>query len=299
MCVGVGAGRKKFRARCVSGAVMWPPKASKDWTRLLLLSLALAFLWAAPYPPAARADTAIEGVWSFNGGKIAVQAGQPGAFIGTVVAPTKFSLCTHPVGEEIWTQMVQQPDGSYWGQHRWYFESSECVPNPALGQTAWRVLQNARGRYLRACFSEPGSGLQPTIAANGRVADATFGCVDSALLSAVPDVSSAKLARYVGFPAAKSCLKRRTLRIHIRDPKNDPIQRIVVRVSGGGISRKARIKRRKTGAVAIVNLRGFPASSVTVRIRLTTVLGQHVSGKRRYKQCAGGKRRNRRVGWRS
>jgi hypothetical protein len=270
---------------------MWSPRNS---TRFLLPSLAaaLSLLWIAT--PVARAEPAIEGVWSFNGGKIAIQGDQPGRFVGTVVAPTKFSLCTHPVGEEIWTQMVQQPDGSYWGLHRWYFESSDCVINPAPGKTAWRVLQSAQGRYLRVCFSEPGSGLQPTIAASGKVTDATFGCIDSALLSAVPDVSSAKLSRYVGFPTAKTCLKRRTLRIRIRDPKNDPIQKIVVRASGGGISRKAHISQRKRGAVAIVHLGGFPADSViTVRLWLTTVLGQHLSGKRRYKRCGGGKQHRR------
>jgi hypothetical protein len=266
---------------------------------LLLASVATAFslLWAML--PSARADSAIEGIWSFNGGKIAIQAGKPGVFVGTVVAPTKFSLCTHPVGEEIWTQMFQQSDGSYWGLHQWYFESDECIPNPALGQTAWRVLQNAQGRYLRACFSEPGSGLQPTVAASGEVANATFGCVDSSLLATVPSVSSAKLTRYVSFPPSGTCLRRRTLQIRIRDPKNDPIQKVVVKVSGGGVSHRARIKQSKTGVLAIVNLGRFPSSTVTVRLWLTTVLGRHLSGKRHYKRCGGGKRRHLRVGRRS
>lgn len=269
---------------------MWP---SNNRMRLLLPSLAVAFsfLWATT--SVARADPAIEGIWSFNGGKIAIQAGDPGSFIGTVVSPTKFSLCTHPVGEEIWTQMAQQADGSYWGLHQWFFESSECVRNPALGQSAWRVLQNAQGRYLRACFSEPGSHLQPTIDPSGDAADATFGCVDSALLSVLPHISSAKLTRYVSFPPGQSCLKRRTLRIHIHEPKNDPIQKIVVTVSGGGISHKAKIKRKKKSAVAIVHLGGFASESVTVRLRLTTVLGQHLSGKRQYKRCSDHRRGGR------
>jgi hypothetical protein len=236
-----------------------------------------------------RAAPAIEGVWSFNGGRIAVQGAQPGVFSGTVVSPTTFSLCTHPVGEDIWTKMVQQPDGSYWGLHQWFFESSECVRNPALGPTAWRVLQNAQGRYLRACFSEPGSTLQPTISPSGAVADATFGCVDSSLVSTVPDVSSAHLAHYVSFPRSRSCLNRRTLRIHIHDPVNDPIETIVVTFSGGGVARKARVRQEKGGALAIVNLDGFPASVVVVKVRLTTVLGQHLSGKRRYRRCPGAK----------
>jgi hypothetical protein len=145
---------------------------------------------------------------------------------------------------------------------------------------------------LRACFSEPGSGLQPTIAPDGTVANATFGCVDSSLVSAVPDFSSAHLSHYVSLPKSKTCLGRRVLRIHIHDPKNDPIETVVVTVSGGGVSHKARVKQGKAGAVAIANLSGFPSEVVTVKVQLTTVLGQHLSGKRRYKRCsAGGHRR--------
>src|SRR6476620_1218955 len=193
------------------------PSRSKRQIRFLSSMLfAVSLLWAAA--SGAQAASPIEGVWSFNGGRIAIQqSGQPGQFAGTVVAPTTFSLCTHPVGEEIWTQMAKQPDGSYWGLHQWFFETSECVRNPALGRTAWRVLQSAGGRYLRACFREPGSGLQPTISPHVVVENATFGCVDSALVSAIPDFSSAHLSRYVSFPASKGCLGRRKLRIHIHD----------------------------------------------------------------------------------
>ncbi len=253
--------------------------------------IAVSLLWATA--AVAPASPPVEGVWSFNGGRIAVQGTQPGVFSGTVVAPTTFSLCTHPVGEEIWTQMAKQPDGSYWGMHQWFFETSECVRNPALGQTAWRVLQSAGGRYLRACFSEPGSSLQPTIAPDGTVANATFGCVDSSLVSAVPDFSAAHFGRYVSFPRSRGCLGRRMLRIHIHDPKNDPIETIVVTLSGGGVSRKAKVKREKNGAVAIANLGGFPSDVVTVRVQLTTVLGQHLAGKRRYKRCAAGEHRQK------
>jgi hypothetical protein len=268
------------------------PLRSKRQARFLLSMLfAVSLLWATA--SGVRAAPPIEGVWSFNGGRIAIQDAQPGLFTGTVVAPTTFSLCTHPVGEEIWTQMAEQPDGSYWGLHQWFFETSECVRNPALGQTAWRVLQSAGGRYLRACFSEPGSGLQPTIAPDGAVSNATFGCVDSSLVSAVPDFSSAHLSRYVSLPASKSCLGRRKLRIHIHDPKNDPIETVVVTLSGGGVSRKAKVKQEENGAVAVANLGRFPAGVVTVKVQLTTVLGQHLSSKRRYRRCAAGKHRRK------
>jgi hypothetical protein len=139
-------------------------RASASALPFLVVTLLLLF------SAGARAAAPIEGVWSFNGGRIAVKSSPGGTFTGTVVAPTKFSLCTHPVGEEIWTQMVAQPDGSYWGLHQWFYETSECFRNPSLGASAWRVLESPQGRYLRVCLSEPGSNLQPTIAADGTAA---------------------------------------------------------------------------------------------------------------------------------
>src|SRR6202007_3412327 len=50
----------------------------------------------------------IEGVWSFNGGRVAIQAQAGGTFSGTVVAPTKFAQCPHPIGEQMWTDISQQ-----------------------------------------------------------------------------------------------------------------------------------------------------------------------------------------------
>jgi hypothetical protein len=235
----------------------------------------------------ARAEAPIEGVWSFNGGRIAVQEQQPGVFGGTVVSPTTFSLCAHPSGEQIWTQMVRQPDGSYWGQHQWYFESSECLRNPALGQTAWRVLQSAKGRYLRACFSEPGSNLQPTIAANGTTTNATFGCVDSALLATVPDISAATVDRYVHFPPTTTCLSRQRLRIRIDDPENDPLKKVVVTAAAGGSRVKAKIRHRRGRFIAVLNLRSLPGNSIVVRVRITTLLGQHLKTRQVYQRCGG------------
>lgn len=265
-------------------------KTLRRRARLLVapsLSL-LSLLWiAAP----AVAAPAVEGIWSFNGGRIAVQGTDEGTFTGTVVAATTFSLCSHPVGEEIWTKITQQPDGSYWGLHQWFFESSECVRNPALGQSAWRVFQNASGRYLRACFSEPGSGLQPTIAADGSVTNATFECADSALVAAVPDSGSAALARGVKLPDASNCLARRALRVRISNPLNDPIAKIAVTYRSGGVTRRATVKRGEHGAVATVPLSKIATKTVTVDVNLTTVLGHHWHGSRRYRRCvkAGGR----------
>jgi hypothetical protein len=235
----------------------------------------------------AQADSPIEGVWSFNGGNVAIQAQPEGTFAGTVVAPTKFAQCTHPVGERMWTEMRRQPDGSYWGLHQWFFATAECVPNPTLGQTAWRVLKTIKGdSFLRACFSEPGSDSQPTIAPDGATAGATFGCADSALVSPLPAVSSDQFSRYVTLPSNKSCIARKKLRIRLRDPQNDPLDEIVVKLKSGKIRRRAKLKRHGKTVTATLNLKGLPARPFTVTVRATTVLGSHLSGRRTYVLCA-------------
>jgi len=99
--------------------------------RSLVTAAAIAMSLAAG-AASARADSPVEGVWSFNGGKVAVQA-EAGVLTGIVVAPTKFSQCTHPVGERMWTGMRRRPDGSYWGFHQWFFATEECIANPTLG----------------------------------------------------------------------------------------------------------------------------------------------------------------------
>jgi hypothetical protein len=234
----------------------------------------------------ASAAPPIEGVWSFNGGRIAIQEQSPGVFEGTVVSPTTFSLCAHPEGEEMWTQMVEQPDGSFWGDHQWFFETSECVRNPALGQTAWRVLQNAKGRYLRACFSEPGSNLQPTIAKDGAESNATFGCVDSALLAEVPEAS---VPEYLRLPSNKACTAAHRLRLHVRSPRDNPVSQVSVTASGGGVTVKAKVHKSDSGIFAVVPLTRFSSPKIAVKVRVTTLLGQQLKTRRTYRRCALGK----------
>lgn len=240
----------------------------------------------------AHADAPIEGIWSFNGGKVGIQAQPNGTFTGTVVAPTKFAECVHPVGELIWTNMTKQPDGSYWGLHQWlYPPSKECVPTPTKGLTAWRVLTTRGGaRFLRVCFSEPGSKAQPTIAPDGSTASVTYGCVDSALIAPLPEVTPAQSGRYVKLPSNKSCFGGSKMRIRLRGPNNDPLEKVVVKLKSGKVHRSAKLLKRKKGVViAILDLRGLSAGSFTVTVRLTTVLGEHLSGKRTYHRCGTGK----------
>jgi hypothetical protein len=236
----------------------------------------------------ARAEAPIVGVWSFSGGKVAIQAQADGTFTGTVVAPTKFAECTHPVGERMWTGITPQADGSYWGTHQWFFATAECIPNPALGPTAWRVLGTKSSQFLRVCFSEPGSDAQPTIAGDGSDSSATFGCVDSARISALPKLSPAKLAQFVHLPRNRSCLRHRKLRIHLHDPNNDPFSKIEISLKSGKLQRKASVKRHRHSAIATLSLKGLPELDFVINARLTTVLGRHLSLHRKYRLCAGG-----------
>ena len=252
----------------------------------LLIALTAILLGAGA--GSAGASAPIVGVWSFSGGKVAIQAQSDGTFIGTVVAPTRFAECTHPVGEQMWTQITPQADGSYWGSHQWFFATAECVPNPALGPTAWRVLGNKSSQFLRVCFSEPGSNTQPTIAADGSNLKATFGCVDSARISALPKLSSAKLVRSVHLPRNGSCLRHRKLRIRLQDPANDPFLKIEVTLTSGKLHRRASVRKRPHSATATLNLKGLPRPNFTLSANLTTVLGRHLSLHRKYRLCSGG-----------
>ncbi|HEX8959450.1 MAG TPA: hypothetical protein VF770_06470 [Solirubrobacterales bacterium] len=242
----------------------------------------------------ARAEAPIEGVWSFNGGKVAIQAQPAGNFTGTVVAAMKLSECEHPVGELMWTDIAPQADGSFWGFHEWYEKvksTGECRPDPTRGLTAWRVMPVTGGaRFLRVCFSQPGSKSQPTIAPDGTTAGATYGCVDSALIAPLPEkVVPASFDQYVKLPSSRRCFDRSKMRIRVDDPRNDPFVKVVVKLRSGKIVRTAKLEHRRGAVIAILDLRGLPAGRFTVSVRLTTALGEHLSGRRAYRRCGRGR----------
>jgi hypothetical protein len=249
--------------------------------RSLLLVIAAAMLPAIGAASAGAASH-IEGVWSFNGGQIAIQPLSNGTFAGTVVAETKFAECAHPVGQQVWTGMSLQPDGSYWGLHQWYFEKASCALNPTLGPAAWRVLQEANGsRYLRVCLSSPGTS-QPTIATNGSDNDATYGCVNSALTAPLPSTSgTAGSKERLSLPSTKKCLSLRIFQIHLPDPKNDPLKKVSVMIK----RHKIATVRKGKDIVATINLKGLPQGAFTVKIHATTILGHHLSASRTYHTC--------------
>jgi len=260
---------------------------------VLLASVALAALLLSASSAQASSATgaAIEGIWSFYGGEVAIQSQPSGVLAGIVVAPTTFVECSHPDGEQMWTNMTLQPDGSYWGLHQWYFQSPACVPNPQLGPTAWRVMQTPGGaRYLLVCFSSPGTA-QPTISPAGTAQQATFGCRESARIASLPVASTStgaagagvdSFASSVSLPSNRRCYSRRVFQIHLRDPRHDPLKEVLITLG----HRRIRVKRHGNVFVATISLKGLPQGAFTVSIRATTVLGHHLTGSRTYHTCA-------------
>src|ERR1700729_1622188 len=175
--------------------------------RSLLLFVAVVVMMTAGVA-SATASSSIEGVWSFNGGQIAIQPEGGGRFEGIVVQPTTFATCTHPAGQEIWKEITLQPDGSYWGFHQWY-KTESCVENPVLGPTAWRVVANSNGtRYLRVCLSSPGTA-QPTIPVGSSGLGASYGCGNSALTAPLASSGVGTFKQVVSLPGTKKCLSVR------------------------------------------------------------------------------------------
>lgn len=255
---------------------------------IALLLLAGTCAWVTP----AGATSLIEGVWSFNDGKVAIHPGPSGTLVGTVVSPTKFAQCTHEVPEEMWTDMTQQGDEPYyWGLHQWFYKD-ECTPNRSLGLTAWRVMESPNGaRYLLVCFSSPEDPMQPTIAPNGEHADASYGCygseVESGHVAALPGTTTVRAGvesfrEAVSLPSNKQCLSRRAFRIHLKDPKYDPLKEVVVTLG----HRRLTVKRHRSVFASTIDLKGLPSGKFTVKINVTTVLGHHLSGSRTYHTCA-------------
>jgi hypothetical protein len=245
-----------------------------------LLGIAIAALLAVGTASAA-ASSNIEGIWAFGGGQIAITSLANGTFVGTVVAETKFDECVHPDGQQIWTDIAPQPDGSFWGLHQWYFEKSNCTLNPELGLTAWRVVEEGDGsKYLRVCLSTPGTS-QPTIAAIGAEANVTYECRDSALTAPLPTSSQAGFINRLA-PSATKCISGRRFEIHLGEPFDDPFKSVRITLRGKAI----KTFHRGGYVDAIVNLKGLPLGAFTIKVSAKTVLGLDLAGSRTYHTCA-------------
>jgi hypothetical protein len=229
----------------------------------------------------AKASSGIEGVWSFNGGAVDVIKQPNGTFSGFVTKPIKFAKCEHPLEEQMWIEMRAQPDGSYWGEHHWYFEN--CEPNPTYGPTVWRVLQNpSGGSFLRVCFSSPGSNLQPTIAPDGTSANVNHPpCIDSQLIA---PLSNGAKEKPLTLPSGKVCVRQHTLKISLTNPKYDPLKQVVVWVNGKKVLTVHGAPKLKHS----IRLTHLPNGGYTVKVVATTLLDHRLTGSRKYKSCKGG-----------
>jgi hypothetical protein len=270
----------------------------------LLFALTAALLLLTSGVATAAATPTITQVWSFSGGEIAIQPeGTTGKYEGVVVKETAFATCTHPVGERIWTEIEPQTDGSFWGKHQWYKTTgtaASCTPNPTRGDTAFRVVEDSSGAYLRVCLSEPGKP-QPTIppgsAGSGSYPGGEHGCVSSSLVSPLPTTNGggstpgstpngksgtqAYIERLI-LPGNAKCLSSRQFVIHLKDPENDPFKTVKITIKGH------KIKTKRVGKYinATISLKGLPHGKFTIKISAVTVLGHHLSGTRTYHTCA-------------
>jgi hypothetical protein len=255
-----------------------PPRPRRRTS--LLLAIAATILLLTVGVASAAAITGIEGVWSFNGGQIAIQPEGNGKFEGIVVSPTNFAACTHPVGQKIWKELSAQADGSYWGFHQWY-KTESCTENPILGPTAWRVVEEANGsRYVRVCLSNPGAG-QPSIPLGSTGIGASFGCQNSGLTAPLASSGVGSFKQVVSLLSNKKCVSARKFAIHIRDAKYDPFKSVIVTLR----AHKLRIAHRGSTYIATVNLKGLPPGAFTIKIKATTFRGHVVSGTRTYHTC--------------
>jgi hypothetical protein len=268
--------------------------------RISLLLAITATMCLAAGVASASASSPIEGVWSFNGGAVDVVGQADGSFLGIVSVQTKFADCFHTVGEEMWTGVRLQPDGSYWGSHQWYYEPTAeapgCTPNSEPGPTAWRVLHNSHGEaFLRVCFSAPGSGSQPTIAADGSSAHVTYSCADSAAIGALPIVSGKEgstapksgeisFEKSVVLPKSKQCVRSNALKIKLPGSKYDPFKELQVSVNG---KRVLDVRGTKKLHKTIV-VKHLPSGSYKLKVVAITVLNQRLSGTRTYHSCSKG-----------
>ena len=252
-----------------------------------LTAIALLLLTATG---ASAQEADVEGVWTFGGGQVAVQAASDGAHEGKVIRETTLAQCAHPVGETMWLGMRRQPDGQWWGGHQWY-NNSDCSPIAQRGNTAYRVLTRPDGvRFLRVCYAGPESPeLQPTIDAQGNSANTTTDCDDSAFVRPVPAGTPA-ISRIATLPSSRRCLSKRRFKIRLREPEGDALASAVVRLNG-------KVIRTRTGdrITAPISLRGLPKGRYTLKITAKTVLGKTISGTRKYRTCVPKRRSGNRI----
>jgi hypothetical protein len=230
---------------------------------------ATAAMLAAP----AQAADQIEGSWLFENGQVLVEATGPGTFKGTVVKPTRFTACTHPIGQLMW--QMSGAGVAYAGTHIWYH--SDCSEDPG-GQSSWQITSTDPANYtLRFCTVAPGGG-PPTFDPGGAPTGDTR-CHD--LERVLPPQAKPTFKSVVSLPKqTRKCRSRRNFRIQLREPEADPLVRATVHVNGKRV--RVVVGRRLT---APVDLRNLPKGRYTVKIVATTASSRVIQGTRRYRTC--------------
>ncbi len=115
-----------------------------------------ALLLFAGSAHAGPADTdPIIGYWNYGGGVVQVGGSGP-AFTGTIVKPTTFSDCAHPIGEVIWR--ITKTATAYTGTHTWFGSAPpECkLGGPAdRGSATWSIVESGSSLLLHFCTTNP------------------------------------------------------------------------------------------------------------------------------------------------
>jgi hypothetical protein len=127
------------------------------------------------------------------------------------------------------------------------------------------------------------------IAANGSDSGVTYGCSNSALTAALPGApgsgksgsGAAGSKERLTLPSAKKCLSVRLFKIHLADPKYDPLKTVTVILKG----RRIPTSRQGKFIVAIINLKKLPKGAFTIKIHATTILGHKLTITRKYHTC--------------
>lgn len=131
----------------------------KKRSLLIVAALAVTLAFASALAAPAGAVQPIEGSWFFEGGQVLVEPIGPNAFKGTVIRPTSFSECTHPVGQRMWE--IAGSGAIYAGTHVYFQSPTDCSPNPG-GLSVWGAREDSARFLLDFCSAPPGKGAPGT-----------------------------------------------------------------------------------------------------------------------------------------
>jgi len=101
---------------------------------------------------------------------------------------------------------------------------------------------------------------------------------------AVPKATAPKAADVIALPAAKSCLSKRTITLHIKRPKGVTFTAAVIKVG----KKKTTLKGKKV--TPSVSLKGLPKGTFVVDVTLTMSNGKTLHLKRTYRTCTAHKK---------